>query len=97
MAKISDLAYKVVRIPTAFSPAGHMLVFYRHDKDGNPYVDDVSYFYGPNGRYTRHIACQRGRNVVAGNEPRGLRSLFVKADAQKAFAALGMPLERDYV
>lgn len=88
--KIPDLQYKVVRVRSVFCRAKYLLVFYRHDKDGAPFIDDVKTFVGENCAETRKRAFVRARAIVTGKEPRGWRELFISSDARSVVRALGV-------
>ena len=89
--KIPDLYFKVARIPgTWYARSGHVLVFYRHDKDGKPFIDDVMQFYGDNGRETRSTAIRRGHAVIERNEFRGFLSTYVPSQCREAVRAMNI-------
>jgi hypothetical protein len=89
-AKIPDLQFKVTRVHSTFYRAKYALVFYRHDKDHKPYIDDVQFFIGQNGTMVRSKAFKHGRAVVTRQAPRGIRSLFIPHDAVAPIRALGI-------
>jgi hypothetical protein len=81
---IPDLSYIVVKIKPHFNRAGHILVLYRHDREGNPYIYHVESFYGADGIVTRSTAMRRGRNIVTYKEQISLRSIDLSAGWKKA-------------
>lgn len=64
MSKIEDLHYIVIKSRGHFVRAAHVVVFYRHDKDGKPFIYDNVAFYGNDGRKTRGDAMRYGRDLV---------------------------------
>lgn len=82
--RIPDLHYKVFPVTPHFSKRGHMLAFYRHDKDGRPYLYHQEHFYGEDGRATRLAAYRRAKAVVNRLEPMGLRNTHIPIGGRQA-------------
>lgn len=88
--RIPDLHYVVVPSRTVFTRAGHVTVFYRHDKDGKPFIYHAANHYGEDGRKTRANACRLGREVVTRQRNIGLRDTFIKSADYAAVRAAGL-------
>lgn len=96
MKQIPDLHYVVAKANPVFAKTGHLTVFYRHDKDGNPYIYHVGCHYGDNGVRTRANAYALGRDVVTYKRNMGLRSEYIpldhRANVRAALKARGIDL-----
>ena len=79
MAKdtIPDLGYVITRGRAHFSRYACALIFYRHDREGKPYIYHVETFAGHDGRTVRRQAGERARNVIRRKAPMGLRSTYI--------------------
>jgi hypothetical protein len=62
--RIPDLHYIVIKSRGAFVRAAHVVVFYRHDRDGKPFIYHMEPFYGSDGRKTLADARCYGRDLV---------------------------------
>jgi len=94
MRKIPDLHFKVIPAEHVFCRAAHLVVFFRHDKDGRAFIDDNFIFYGENGTKTRAAAFAYGRNIVTRRTPRPLRNTYITAGNRARVRAAG--LDPDY-
>lgn len=88
--RIPDLHFKVIPSRAVFVCAGHLTVFYRHDKDGKPFIYHVASHYGEDGRKTRANAYRLGRDVVTRKRSLPLRDTFIKSEDKQAVRAVGL-------
>lgn len=82
--QIPNLRYKAVRVTTYFGSYGIAVVWVRDDMLGRPYIDNVDYRYGHDGRIVRRNALQEAREKMTYKRSRGLRSMYVTADSEHA-------------
>lgn len=90
MTKVPDLHYVVVKKSTVFARAGHATVFYRHDRDGRPFIYHLAHHYGEDGRLTRAAARRHGSDVVSRRAQMFLRDTYVGVDLRAAVRAAGL-------
>lgn len=87
---VPDLHFVVIRSRTYFTRAGHATIFYRHDKDGRPFIYHVANHYGTDGRKTRANAYRIGRDVITRKQHLPLRDTYVKVEDRAAVRAAGL-------
>ena len=86
---IPDLHFVIAKIRPVWSRVGHILVMYRHDKDGKPFVYHSETYYGDDGRKTRAETIRRARDLQSGKRSCGLRQTYISVEYRRAaFAAL---------
>lgn len=85
--RIADMNYSVFRRSSVFTRRGYLLIIYRHDKDGRPFLYHTERFYGQDGRKLRSQAIARGKALQSHFDC--YRDTHILAAERSIFASTG--------